>query len=193
MIVAILLSLHTVLTGYSIAFAVGITLAILCNLHDMARAIIMPIANICRPISAIALYPVIVMYIGIGFWARVFVLTWISLPVVMINTLHALDTVKQEVIDAAKLETNALNIMWLVRLPMSYKSIISTLNVTVSTTWVGLTAAEMLGASDGLGFKILEAAQSFNYPLMYTYILIISAIGFSMSYGMSKIYKKMES
>lgn len=191
-IAAVTASMSTVLSGYAISFSIGIMLAILCNLFRYARAIILPIANVCRPISAIALYPMIVTYIGIGYLARVFVLTWVSLPVVLINTLHALDTTNKEVIDAARLETDNNHIMYLIRLPMAAKSIIATLNVTISTTWIGLTAAEMLGASDGLGFKILEAAQSFNYPVMWTYITIVASIGFIMSYAVSNIYKKME-
>lgn len=192
MITALYTSMICVITGYIISFSIGILLAITSSLNYYARKIILPVANTCRPISAIALYPLIVTFIGIGFWARVFVLAWVSLPVVLINTLHALETVNKEIIDAARLDTNNYNIMFLVRLPMSYKSIISTLNVTISTTWIGLTAAEMLGASDGLGFKILEAAQSFNYPQMFFYIFIISGLGFGMSYVIQKVYNRLE-
>lgn len=191
-ITAIAASMACVLSGYGISFGVGIMLAVISSLSPYTKNIILPIANVCRPVSAIALYPLIVTFIGIGFWARVFVLTWVSLPVVLINTLHALETIPREIIDAARLETNNSNIVFLVRLPMSYKSIVSTLNVTISTTWIGLTAAEMLGASDGLGFKILEAAQSFNYPVMFTYIAIIAGLGFIMSQSIQKVYNRLE-
>lgn len=185
-------SMSAVMAGYVIAFAVGVSLAILCGLYKNAKRVILPIANFSRPVSAIALYPLIVTFIGIGWWARVFVLTWVSWSVVLINTLHAIESTDREIVDAARLDASRAEVMFLIRLPMAKLSMLATLNATISTTWIGLTAAEMLGASDGLGFKILDAAQSFNYPLMWSYILVVALAGFVMSELVQRIYKEME-
>ena len=192
MISAIQASLISIVIAYIFAFITGVSMAICANLSNLVRKIIVPVINVMRPVSAIALFPVIVRYVGIGLWARVVVLMWITLPVVLLNTLHDLEVIEAEVLDAARLDASNYQIMGYIKLPVIKLSLLATANVTLATTIMGLTAAEMLGASDGVGFKILEAAHSFNSRQMWLYILVMSVMGFVMSYGVQTLYKKQK-
>jgi len=65
---------------------------------------------------------------------------------------------------------------------MAAQGLITGIRIGVSGGWVGLVAAEMLGATQGLGFFLLWSAQSFHFDRVYATILVIAAIGGMMNW-----------
>lgn len=130
------------------------------------------------------------IFLGIGEGARVFIIAWTVWPVVFISATHHLGTVGTDVVDAARMDGSHARILFSVRWPLAQRDTLATARATVGTAWVGVTAAEMIGASNGLGYQVLKYAQAFDYRTMGVYIFVIAVCGVTHAAILNTVYKR---
>lgn len=186
-------TLKLVLIGVGLSLVVGFAIATLCSLFPFANGVIMPIINSTKNIPSIALFPLFIILMGIGDEPRVFVIVWNSLYPIISTSLLGLTSVDQSVIDAAQnCGANKWQEYIHIRVPLSLINVMEGLKISISNGFIAIVVAEMLGATQGLGFKILWMANAFRYPEMYAYILIIAVIGFALTVIIEKIIRIVE-
>ena len=142
------------------------------------------LADALRPVSAIALFPVFLLWFGVGSGGQIAVIVWAAWPPLFVNTLHGLQATPPDIIAAAQLDgaTPGALLRWL-RLPLAAPFIVAGLRIGLGTGWVALIAAEMLGGSRGLGWSIWLAANTFEYPRMYALIGLTGVAGLLIQVG----------
>lgn len=67
-------------------------------------------------------------------------------------------------------------------LPAAMPSILTGLRISATRSLIILVAAEMLGASAGLGFLIFDAQHKYQAEKMYAGILVLMILGMSINY-----------
>lgn len=75
------------------------------------------------------------------------------------------------------LGTNTLNVLWKVILPKSLPDIMNTIRIVLGWAWTYVIVAELVGASSGIGFSILQAERTFQIDRIFVGILILGIIG----------------
>jgi ABC-type nitrate/sulfonate/bicarbonate transport system permease component len=70
--------------------------------------------------------------------------------------------------------------LFLVMLPCALPYIFAGVRVATSFSFLLVVAAEMLSASNGLGFRILYAQRTFEAETMYAAILVVATLGFTV-------------
>ncbi len=181
-------SLQIISLGFVIAATVGFTLGILAAEFRAARALIMPSVDAVRGVAALAVFPALIVLLGLGTWSKTFVIFWTSWPAVLLSTLYGLRAVDQEIIEAGIMDgAGRAAVLHYIRLPLASGAILTGLRIGMSGGWIGLVAAEMLGSHRGLGFFVLSNSQTFRFPEMYGTILIIAGLGFLMNTGLLKL------
>lgn len=186
-------SLTAITIGFAFSACMGIGLAVFISRYPLASRPILGVADLIRPVSALALFPVIIIGLGLGLAARSFVIFWTAWPPVLIVSLHALDEIPCEVTDAAAVDgSTGWHRLAYVLLPLALPGILAGLRVSVSAAWISLTAAEMLGAASGLGYSVLQFAQAFRYGDMYAVIVVIAVLGFLMAALFNGLYALSE-
>ena len=183
-------SMQIILLGIGAAACIGFTSGILIFRYPKLKAAVMPIVESIRGIAALTLFPLIVVVFGIGHFPRAFIIFWTAWPAIILSTIHSLE-VDGSIIDAARVYgAGEWTIITHIRIPMALQGLITGLRIGVGGGWISLIAAEMLGASRGLGFYLLWSSQSFEFSKVYACIFIIAAIGGLMNLFLIFLQKK---
>ncbi|WP_374433285.1 ABC transporter permease [Tabrizicola sp.] len=165
-----------------IAFAAAVGLAIPLGLFmGQIRAVeqaLDPILQFFRQTSALALYPVFILLLGLGEASKVFVIFWATLFPILLATIGGVKEVDRKLIEmAATFGASRATIFRRVVLPASVPSIFVGLRLSATTALLLLIAAEMIGANKGLGFQVMNAQYNFQIPQMFAAILLLATLG----------------
>ncbi|MBN2005799.1 MAG: ABC transporter permease [Anaerolineae bacterium] len=181
-------SLQTILLGFGWAAGVGLIAGIGMAESTALRQLLTPVIDAMRPVAALTLFPLIILVLGLGQASKIFVIFWTAWPPVLLNTVLALRDVDASAVEAARLDgAGQLALLSRVKFPLALPIIMTGLRVAMSGGWISLVAAEMLGASAGLGYSILAYSQTFRFPEMYAVIFIIALLGLALNSGLALI------
>lgn len=176
-----LYSIVRVLVGFTAALVLAIPAGFMLSWYDTPRSLLDPWIQIFRMIPPIALIPLVIIYFGIGEVAKVFVIFFASFLLMLITVYQGTRLVDPSWIRAARvLGANDRTLFLRVILPASVPSILTAMRLGIATAWTTLVAAELVAASHGLGYMILQASQYFQMPTVYLGIVVIGFVGYGM-------------
>ena len=137
-----------------------------------------PILQLFRQTSALALYPVFILMLGLGETSKVFVIFWATLFPILLATIGGVKEVDRKLIDMARTYgAGHVSVFRRVVLPASVPAIFVGLRLSATTALLLLIAAEMIGANKGLGFQVMNAQYNFQIPMMFAAIVLLAALG----------------
>lgn len=191
-VVHILSSLKIILMGISLAIVFGIATAIVMSMFEPVRLALSPLFESLRGVAALTLFPLLIATLGIGDISRVFVIFWTAWPSVLISTMNGLDTEKTLIEAAQSCGANKLQEFLYIRIPLAVPSMINGIRIGISGGFISLIAAEMLGATKGVGYMLLWSSHAFDFKAVYAYIILIAIMGGLMNLTMLIIERKVK-
>ena len=164
--------------AFAAAVGLGIPLGLLMGqLRPVERALD-PILQLFRQTSALALYPVFILLLGLGEASKVFVIFWATLFPILLATIGGVKEVDGKLIEMARsYGASRATVFRRVVLPASVPQIFVGLRLSATTALLLLIAAEMIGANRGLGFQVMNAQYNFQVPLMWAAIILLALLG----------------
>lgn len=188
----IIASLNRLLWGYLAGCTLGIILGIGMGLYAPVRAAIYPLIAITYPIPKIAILPLVMLIFGIGDLAKMVVVAIGSFFLVLMNTLHGVDSIERIYLDvAAVYKIKRHNFILKVILPGSLPAIFTGLKLAIGYSLVMVVAAEFSGAQKGIGFLIWQSWETFSIKSMYAGIFVIGFMGFAFSYALHALERRL--
>jgi NitT/TauT family transport system permease protein len=176
-------SLRRALVGFGIAIVVGVTLGIAIGWFKPFERMIDSVLQFFRQLSALALFPVFLLFFGLGEPSKYAIVTWAALWPILLTTIAAVKDVEKLQIDAAKsMGASKRFIFTKVVLPASIPRILPGIRLGGAYAITVLVAAEMVGAPAGLGIFTLTMQQTFRIPQMYAGILLLGLLGLTINY-----------
>ena len=160
------------------AVVVGIPLGLLMGQIRAVEQALDPILQLFRQTSALALYPVFILLLGLGETSKVFVIFWATLFPILLSTIGGVKEVDAKLIEMARTYgASRLTVFRRVVLPASAPAIFVGLRLSATTALLLLIAAEMIGANKGIGFQVMNAQYNFQIPLMFAAIFLLALLG----------------
>ncbi|MFG1479140.1 ABC transporter permease [Xanthobacter sp. V4C-4] len=168
------------LAGLAVGAGLGVLLGLLLGLSRLVGAALEPFVIALNSLPRVALAPLIIMFVGIGFASK-FVLA-VSLVVVpmMINTYEGLRSVDPALVKLMQVfRASRAQIFFKVLLPNCVPWLFSGLRVSISFAIIGAIVGELISARAGIGYMIDRAAGDFNVTgmLMPLTVLMLAAFG----------------
>jgi len=170
------------LTRAAVGFAIGASLGILIGLLTARVKIVSialePFLNLLRPIPAIALVPVAIVWFGIGEGSKYFVIAYTVFLAVWLNTHAGASDVASTYIRAARsLGASRMREFFEVVIPASAPQIFVGLRLGAALAFLSLVAAELSGASAGIGFRLQDARQFIRTDRMFVGLIQLGILG----------------
>jgi NitT/TauT family transport system permease protein len=170
------------LTRASIGFAIGSSLGILIGLLTariyFISTALQPFLNLLRPIPAIALVPVAIVWFGIGEGSKYFVISYTVFLAVWLNTHAGASNVASTYIRASRsLGASKYREFFEVIIPASAPLIVVGLRLGAALAFLSLVAAELSGASSGIGFRLQDARQFIRTDRMFVGLIELGILG----------------
>jgi NitT/TauT family transport system permease protein len=140
------------LGGVLIGVAVAMPLAVLMHRSRWAAAAVNPFLGATQAIPAIALAPLLVLWIGYGLGPVIVLCALIVFFPILIGAVVGLRHVDGEVLDAARMDgASGWQLLTHIELPMALPSILGGLRNGVSLAITGAIVGELVMGGDGLG------------------------------------------
>lgn len=174
----VLITVERVMGGFLIATVFAIPLGILVGTYAPFSAMFEPLLSFVRYMPVTAFIPLFILWIGIGETEKLAVIIIGSFPALVLMIATNIRNVPLDLIEVSyTLGTSKTRVLWKVILPKSIPDIIDTLRIVLGWAWTYVLLAEMVGASSGVGFMILQSQRMLKIGKIFVGILIIGLIG----------------
>jgi len=185
-------SLQRSLWGLVLASAAGVVLGLLIGGFRRLAAIVDPVLQLFRQTSAFALFPVFILFLGIGELSKVAIIFWASFWPVLLSTVSGVKQVDRLLVNSAlSMGASRRFVFFKVVLPASLPSIFTGVRLAGAYSITALVAAEMIGAHSGLGFLTLNSQETFQIPTMYAGILMLAVLGLLLNYLLALLERRL--
>jgi ABC-type nitrate/sulfonate/bicarbonate transport system permease component len=168
--------------GYAIAVAAGIGVGLLLGLSPRSRRAAAPIIEFLRAIPPPALLPFAILVIGVGNSMKVFIIAFVCVWPILLNTLDGVAGVDPTLRDTTRVygisnRDRVLRVM----LPAAGPQIFAGMRTSLSLALILMVISEMVASTNGIGYFVLQSQRSFDIPEMWSGILLIGIIGYALN------------
>jgi ABC-type nitrate/sulfonate/bicarbonate transport system permease component len=168
-------SARRILIGFALSVAGGILVGAAMWSWRPLREMIDPVIELTRPLPPLAFVPLLIVWFGIGELPKVVLIVIGVLPIMIVSTVAALDTVPPEYEQCARtLGASRVYTLFAVQIRAAIPGIITGMRLSMGGAWTSIVAVEMIAATSGVGYLILNAG---NYQLTGLVLSGIIAIG----------------
>lgn len=179
----------------SIAFAIGVTVGIVLALifasSSVVNAMSQPLLTgfYCLPKSVVV--PIFLLWTGIG--TPPAILTGVSLAFfpVLSNVLAGLNSIPRELYELCRVHGGSRGrVLLKVGIPSTLPFLFAAFRSAGPGALIGVIVAEMMAASNGLGYVIVLSGSVFNVPLLFSAIFILGFIGIIIYVGSTSLDRR---
>jgi NitT/TauT family transport system permease protein len=177
----VIASLRRVFIGFGLGVVVAVPVGFLIGWYPIARALFEPWVQFFRTIPPLALIPLTIVLLGIDETPKIFVIFLASFLACVIATFQGVVSVDRTLINAARvLGAGDLTIFRRVVVPASTPFTLVGMRVGLGSSWATLVAAEIIGAQEGLGYRMHNAQLYYDLPTIFVGIIAIGVLGLLM-------------
>lgn len=174
-------SLMRAIVGLVIGGTMGVLLGTLMGQFRPVRAFLDPLVAFVFPMPKLAIFPLIMVWLGLGESSKVAVIAISAFFPVAVNTYAGIRSVDKFLIwNALSKGANRLQLLTFVLVPATLPFIFAGLRVAASFSFLMAVSVEMLQSNNGLGYRILFAKSIYEPEDMYAALLLIAILGFSV-------------
>lgn len=169
--------------GIALVLAVtcGVVLGVLAGLNRFVRMFFEPLATFFTAMSGIVWLPLAIIWFGIGTPMIVFVIWNSMFFLIFANTLLGVRSVPTILEDGIRtLGAGRAEVIKDVILPGALSHIMSGLRAGLGFGWRALIAAEIIGATAGLGAMIFHATEFLRSDVIVAGNLVIGTLGMTI-------------
>lgn len=171
-------SFRRALGGFAIGASVATVLGVLTGYVLLARNLIDPTIHALRTIPGLAWTPMFILWFGIGETSKFALIALVTFFPVYLNTMAGVAGVDRKLIEVARVNRIAgLRLMWSILLPASLPSYFVGLRQSMGVAWIVVVAAELMGASKGIGFLLLDGQMTGRPALVIACMIIFAVSG----------------
>ncbi|MDR1656195.1 MAG: ABC transporter permease [Deltaproteobacteria bacterium] len=183
-------SLGLAVLGFMAAALVGIPLGLLMGWYPRFNYIARPLFDIIRPVPPIAWIPLAILWLGIGVKAKAFIIFLASFVPCVINSFTGIRLTNPTLTRVAKIHgASDFTVFLKIGTPSAIPMIFTGLRLSLNAAWTTLVAAELLAASQGLGFMIQMGRRLARPDIVIVGMLTIGFLGAILSWGLTKAEK----
>jgi NitT/TauT family transport system permease protein len=175
---ALLESLRTLVLGYISGSIVGVAIGLLIGRYREVEAALDWLINALYATPLVALIPLVILWFGLGFQAKLFIVFLFTLFPVLINTSIGVKNVSRSLIDVGvAFVANERQIFSKIILPASLPYVMAGLRLGIGRAIIGMVTAEFFTAISGLGGLVVKYGNNFRTDEMLVPVLILMALG----------------
>jgi ABC-type nitrate/sulfonate/bicarbonate transport system permease component len=173
-----LTSLRRILIGFAIGVAAGVVLGSAMSASRVVRHLIDPVIEVLRPLPPLAFIPLFIIWFGIGELPKEVLIVIGVTPIMAVTTVAALDEVPEDLrLCARTLGASRLYTLARVQIRAALPGILTGMRISMAGAWTSIVAAELIAATSGLGYLIMQAGDYLNTALVFSGILSIAILG----------------
>jgi ABC-type nitrate/sulfonate/bicarbonate transport system permease component len=172
------ISLQRILIGFVIGVVAGIALGAAMSASRVVRHLVDPVIEVLRPLPPLAFIPLFIVWLGIGELPKEVLIIVGVIPLMAVTTVAALDEVPDDLrLCARTLGASRRYTLLHVQIRSALPFILTGMRFAMAGAWSSIVAVELLAATSGLGFMIMQAGDYLDTALVFAGIITIAVAG----------------
>ncbi len=172
------ISLHRVIVGFSISCILTFIFTLIAVLFPKIVPYYSNLLGVIRHIPPISLIPLFILWFGIGELPKTIVIVLASFFPVLLNTESGILECDSKLIEVGKVfGLSKSQILFRIMLPNAIPNIFVGIRIGLGYAWRAIVAAEMIAASSGVGYLILDAQALSRTDKIIVGVFIIGFVG----------------
>ena len=174
----ILISFVRVLEGFLTALIAAFILGIAVSLFRKIEILTDLVIQILRPIPPIAWIPLAILWFGIGEESKIFIIFMGAFFPIFVNIVDGVKSLDTRYFELAKVyEVSKKDLIFRIVLPGALPSIMTGIRLGIGNAWVCVVAAEMIGATQGIGYMLSNGRSLSRPDIVILGMLIVGIVG----------------
>jgi len=171
-------SLEVFVYAFVLAVVVGIPLGIFLARSATFSLALEPYLHAIYSTPTVAFIPLIVLWFGFRVPAKVVIVFLFMVFPILINTQQGVKNLSQDLLEVARSFCSSERQLWgdLI-IPSSLPFILAGINLAIGRGLVGMVVAEFFTAVAGLGYMIVQYANSFETAKLFVPIVVLMSLG----------------
>ncbi|MBI1777349.1 MAG: ABC transporter permease [Proteobacteria bacterium] len=175
-------SLRPFLLGYALAIVVGVPLGLVIGRFRILEAALGIYITAGYAMPLVALVPLLILWLGLGFAVKVAIVFLMSLFPIAINTWLGVAAVPKTLIEVGKsFVASDMTILRRIILPATLPYILAGTRLAVGRAVVAMVIAEFFTTISGLGAIIINSANNFDTARMFVPIVVLMALAIGLN------------
>lgn len=179
-------------SGFLLAAAIAVPLGFLLGgWFRLFERILTPVLRLFTEINPFTLFPVFILVFGIGEVSKIAMLFWVCLWPILLNTITGIKNVDSLLVKSARsMGVTGHTLFFKVILPAASPNIFHGLRTSCGVAFFMLIAAEMIGASSGLGWLVFNAQNNYQISKLFATTVVISALGLTLNFLFGEVEER---
>lgn len=187
-------SLIRILTGFGLAAVVGVATGVLLGRSRLFANTFGPLAELVRPVPAIAMVPVAILLFPTDEAGIVFITFLAAYFPILVSTRHAVRALPTLWEDSVRtLGGGRWDVLKQVVLPGILPGVFGGLSVGMGVAWICVISAEMISGRLGIGYRTWQDYTVLAYPQVFVGIITIGVLGFATAAAVEVVGRRVTS
>jgi ABC-type nitrate/sulfonate/bicarbonate transport system permease component len=188
----ILPSLGRTLGGWLLAAAIGITLGTVIGRSRTGMDYVGPIFAFMRAIPPVTLVPVFIVLFGLYTEMKLATIVFGAVWPILMNTVDGVRSVDPVQSDTARsFRTPRYRWIGSVVLPAALPKIFAGLRVSLSIAVLLMVVSELVGKTNGIGYRLVFAQRQFDFTIMWAWIVLLGILGYGLNAMLLVVERRM--
>lgn len=171
------ITLAEFLAGYLLSVVLGIITGVLFVAFPKLNHFLSPFLSALMAIPKVAIFPLLIIWFGIGFTNKVVMVFLFCYFTIFVNTRSGAEQTSKNHLKVAKIfQASRAQTIWKVLIPSAIPTIFAGLKVTAATGITGVIFAEMQASQKGLGYLLKDASALYNTPRIFIVIIWVTLL-----------------
>jgi NitT/TauT family transport system permease protein len=177
--------------GLSTAVVAGVILGVLIGWYRKLRLIFDPFLNALYATPRIAMMPLIIIWFGIDWKSKVFIVFMSAFFPILVNTVGGVRSLDADLLRAARAFcASDWQIFKTVAIPGAVPFILTGIRQGVALGLIGVVVGEMFGGSQGVGFLVAYGGQTFQTDTVFVGVILIAAAGMLLTFFTERLERR---
>ena len=153
-------TLLRVAAGFGIGTGLGTVLGAISGYSTLVRRLIDPSLQALRAVPSIAWIPLFILWLGIFETSKVALIAAGVFFPVYLGVMGAVMSVDRKIVEVGRVfRLSGVQMVWRILLPAVLPAYVIALRAGLGLGWMFVVAAEFMGASEGLGYLLIDGQQ----------------------------------
>ena len=176
------MTLYEFACAFCIAASLGCATGYLVSRAPFSIRVFDPLLAGMYSIPAILLFPLYVLFFGLGAGSKIAIGATIAFFPVALNTIAGFAYVEKAYVTAARsMGASEAQMFWSVMLPAAFPVVLTGLRIGFIVAFLSILGAETIASLAGLGHRIVTYAESMDPAKMFAYIFFAIIIAFVLN------------
>jgi taurine transport system permease protein len=177
----LLRSMTRLLTGFALAVVTAVPAGVLMGFSGTLRRMFDPLVQLYRPLPPLAYYTLLIVWLGIGEASKIALLYLAAVPPLLLNAMAGVRSISKSRVETARaLGATQGQVMTHVIFPSCLPDIFTGVRVGIGFAYTTLVSAEIVAASQGLGWMVLDASRFLRTDVIFVGIITMAITGWGL-------------